>query len=221
MFTPPTRPCISPSSPSASSAGACATSPRPRAMASAGPAGKVASFTVIGDHDGSHGCRGDLMSAVVLGPDGNLFGAEVSDQQNGTYVVSYRPQLEGEHLVSASPSATSTSENSPFKVLVKSGRSYVGIGLPGLSAARATAMASSGRPWGGGVDKEGWHRSGGRPQQQPHPGVCRAAPSHHKPGTLGSRGRGNLTGSAGVACDAAPQDRGGRQGQSSHPGLHL
>ena len=96
--------------------------------------GKVASFTVIGyDHDGEPRLSGgDLMSAVVLGPDGNLFGAEVSDQQNGTYVVSYRPQLEGEHLVSVTL-CNQHIENSPFKVVVKSGRSYVGIGLPGLS----------------------------------------------------------------------------------------
>uniref|UniRef100_A0A8C4JLH6 RING-type E3 ubiquitin transferase n=1 Tax=Dromaius novaehollandiae TaxID=8790 RepID=A0A8C4JLH6_DRONO len=96
--------------------------------------GKVASFTVIGyDHDGEPRLSGgDMISAVVMGPDGNLFGADVSDQQNGTYLVSYRPQMEGEHLVSVMM-CNQHIENSPFKVMVKSGRSYIGIGLPGLS----------------------------------------------------------------------------------------
>uniref|UniRef100_A0A8C9K9C3 E3 ubiquitin-protein ligase TRIM71 n=1 Tax=Panthera tigris altaica TaxID=74533 RepID=A0A8C9K9C3_PANTA len=88
--------------------------------------GKVASFTVVGyDHDGEPRLSGgDLMSAVVLGPDGNLFGAEVSDQQNGTYVVSYRPQLEGEHLVSVTM-CNQHIENSPFKVVVNNNRTRV------------------------------------------------------------------------------------------------
>ncbi|KAL4677997.1 hypothetical protein H8959_020671 [Pygathrix nigripes] len=145
--------------------------------------GKVASFTVIGyDHDGEPRLSGgDLMSAVVLGPDGNLFGAEVSDQQNGTYVVSYRPQLEGEHLVSVTL-CNQHIENSPFKVVVKSGRSYVGIGLPGLSfGSEGDSDGKLCRPWG--VFKP-----------------CGAF--HHKFGTLGSR-PGQFDRPAGVACDAS------------------
>ncbi|KAL0593391.1 LOW QUALITY PROTEIN: E3 ubiquitin-protein ligase TRIM71 [Plecturocebus cupreus] len=164
--------------------------------------GKVASFTVIGyDHDGEPRLSGgDLMSAVVLGPDGNLFGAEVSDQQNGTYVVSYRPQLEGEHLVSVTL-CNQHIENSPFKVVVKSGRSYVGIGLPGLS------FGSEGDSDGklsaalGAVDKEGYiivaDRSNNRIQVFKPCGAF-----HHKFGTLGSR-PGQFDRPAGVACDAS------------------
>uniref|UniRef100_A0A8C2UVC7 E3 ubiquitin-protein ligase TRIM71 n=1 Tax=Chinchilla lanigera TaxID=34839 RepID=A0A8C2UVC7_CHILA len=165
--------------------------------------GKVASFTVIGyDHDGEPRLSGgDLMSAVVLGPDGNLFGAEVSDQQNGTYVVSYRPQLEGEHLVSVTM-CNQHIENSPFKVVVKSGRSYVGIGLPGLSfGSEGDSDGKLCRPWGVSVDKEGYiivaDRSNNRIQ------VFKPCGSfHHKFGTLGSR-PGQFDRPAGVACDTS------------------
>ncbi|KAB1264153.1 E3 ubiquitin-protein ligase TRIM71 [Camelus dromedarius] len=165
--------------------------------------GKVASFTVIGyDHDGEPRLSGgDLMSAVVLGPDGNLFGAEVSDQQNGTYVVSYRPQLEGEHLVSVTL-CNQHIENSPFKVLVKSGRSYVGIGLPGLSfGSEGDGDGRLCRPWGVSVDKEGYivvaDRSNNRIQVFKPCGAF-----HHKFGSLGSR-PGQFDRPAGVACDAS------------------
>ncbi|KAM9601548.1 E3 ubiquitin-protein ligase TRIM71 [Trichechus inunguis] len=165
--------------------------------------GKVASFTVIGyDHDGEPRLSGgDLMSAVVLGPDGNLFGAEVNDQQNGTYVVSYRPQLEGEHLVSVTL-CNQHIENSPFKVVVKSGRSYVGIGLPGLSfGSEGDSDGKLCRPWGVSVDKEGYiivaDRSNNRIQVFKPCGAF-----HHKFGTLGSR-PGQFDRPAGVACDAS------------------
>eukprot|EP00069_Balaena_mysticetus_P011508 bmy_21331T0 len=165
--------------------------------------GKVASFTVIGyDHDGEPRLSGgDLMSAVVLGPDGNLFGAEVSDQQNGTYVVSYRPQLEGEHLVSVTL-CNQHIENSPFKVVVKSGRSYVGIGLPGLSfGSEGDSDGKLCRPWGVSVDKEGYivvaDRSNNRIQVFKPCGAF-----HHKFGTLGSR-PGQFDRPAGVACDTS------------------
>ncbi|XP_065688748.1 E3 ubiquitin-protein ligase TRIM71 [Patagioenas fasciata] len=163
--------------------------------------GKVASFTVIGyDHDGEPRLSGgDMISAVVMGPDGNLFGADVSDQQNGTYVVSYRPQLEGEHLVSVMM-CNQHIENSPFKVVVKSGRSYIGIGLPGLSfGSEGDSDGKLCRPWGVSVDKEGYiivaDRSNNRIQVFKPCGTF-----HHKFGTLGSR-PGQFDRPAGVACD--------------------
>uniref|UniRef100_A0A8C5THU5 E3 ubiquitin-protein ligase TRIM71 n=1 Tax=Malurus cyaneus samueli TaxID=2593467 RepID=A0A8C5THU5_9PASS len=165
--------------------------------------GKVASFTVIGyDHDGEPRLSGgDMISAVVMGPDGNLFGADVSDQQNGTYVVSYRPQLEGEHLVSVMM-CNQHIENSPFKVVVKSGRSYIGIGLPGLSfGSEGDSDGKLCRPWGVSVDKEGYiivaDRSNNRIQVFKPCGTF-----HHKFGTLGSR-PGQFDRPAGVACDAS------------------
>ncbi|NXI36795.1 LIN41 ligase, partial [Galbula dea] len=163
--------------------------------------GKVASFTVIGyDHDGEPRLSGgDMISAVVMGPDGNLFGADISDQQNGTYLVSYRPQLEGEHLVSVMM-CNQHIENSPFKVVVKSGRSYIGIGLPGLSfGSEGDGDGKLCRPWGVSVDKEGYiivaDRSNNRIQVFKPCGAF-----HHKFGTLGSR-PGQFDRPAGVACD--------------------
>uniref|UniRef100_G1NFG9 E3 ubiquitin-protein ligase TRIM71 n=1 Tax=Meleagris gallopavo TaxID=9103 RepID=G1NFG9_MELGA len=153
--------------------------------------GKVASFTVIGyDHDGEPRLSGgDMISAVVMGPDGNLFRADVSDQQNGTYLVSYRPQLEGEHLVSVMM-CNQHIENSPFKVVVKSGRSYIGDSDGKLC-----------RPWGVSVDKEGYiivaDRSNNRIQVFKPCGTF-----HHKFGTLGSR-PGQFDRPAGVACDVS------------------
>ncbi|XP_053915320.1 E3 ubiquitin-protein ligase TRIM71 [Cuculus canorus] len=165
--------------------------------------GKVASFTVIGyDHDGEPRLSGgDMISAVVMGPDGNLFGADVSDQQNGTYLVSYRPQLEGEHLVSVMM-CNQHIENSPFKVVVKSGRSYIGIGLPGLSfGSEGDSDGKLCRPWGVSVDKEGYvivaDRSNNRIQVFKPCGTF-----HHKFGTLGSR-PGQFDRPAGVACDTS------------------
>uniref|UniRef100_A0A8C9MEY9 E3 ubiquitin-protein ligase TRIM71 n=5 Tax=Passeriformes TaxID=9126 RepID=A0A8C9MEY9_SERCA len=165
--------------------------------------GKVASFTVIGyDHDGEPRLSGgDMISAVVMGPDGNLFGADVSDQQNGTYLVSYRPQLEGEHLVSVMM-CNQHIENSPFKVMVKSGRSYIGIGLPGLSfGSEGDSDGKLCRPWGVSVDKEGFiivaDRSNNRIQVFKPCGTF-----HHKFGTLGSR-PGQFDRPAGVACDVS------------------
>ncbi|KFQ04865.1 E3 ubiquitin-protein ligase TRIM71, partial [Haliaeetus albicilla] len=163
--------------------------------------GKVASFTVIGyDHDGEPRLSGgDMISAVVMGPDGNLFGADVSDQQNGTYLVSYRPQLEGEHLVSVMM-CNQHIETSPCKVVVKSGRSYIGIGLPGLSfGSEGDSDGKLCRPWGVSVDKEGYiivaDRSNNRIQVFKPCGTF-----HHKFGTLGSR-PGQFDRPAGVACD--------------------
>lgn len=120
--------------------------------------GKVVFFIVIGyDYDGEFRfLGGDLMLVVVLGFDGNLFGVEVSDQQNGIYVVSYRFQLEGEYLVSVIM-CNQYIENSFFKVVVKSGRSYVGIGFLGLSfGSEGDSDGKFCRFWGVSVDKEGY-----------------------------------------------------------------
>ncbi|XP_043922579.1 E3 ubiquitin-protein ligase TRIM71 [Protopterus annectens] len=165
--------------------------------------GKIASFTVIGyDHDGEPRLSGgDLVTVVVMGPDGNLFGADVIDQQNGTYIVSYRPQLEGEHLISVMICSQHI-ENSPFKIIVKSGRSYVGIGLPVLTfGGEGDSDGKLCRPWGVCVDKEGYiivaDRSNNRIQIFKPCGTF-----HFKFGALGSR-PGQFDRPAGVACDSS------------------
>ncbi|XP_068090570.1 E3 ubiquitin-protein ligase TRIM71 isoform X2 [Hyperolius riggenbachi] len=165
--------------------------------------GKVASFTVIGyDHDGEARLSGgDLITVLVMGPDGNLFAADVTDQMNGTYLVSYRPQLEGEHLISVMV-CNQHIEHSPFKINVKSGRCYLGIGLPSLSfGGEGDHDGKLCRPWGVCVDKEGYiivaDRSNNRVQIFKPCGTF-----HHKFGSLGSR-PGQFDRPAGVACDSS------------------
>uniref|UniRef100_A0A8C9QSV4 E3 ubiquitin-protein ligase TRIM71 n=1 Tax=Scleropages formosus TaxID=113540 RepID=A0A8C9QSV4_SCLFO len=164
--------------------------------------GKPASFTVVGyDHDGEPRLSGgDAVSAAVMGPDGNVTPADVLDHQNGTYTVTYLPKAEGEHLVSALVSNQHV-EGSPFKVLVKSGRSYQSVGMPVASfGGEGDGDGQLCRPWGVGVDKEGYvvvaDRSNNRIQVFKPCGTF-----HHKFGALGSR-PGQFDRPAGVACDS-------------------
>ncbi|KAG9345046.1 hypothetical protein JZ751_009587 [Albula glossodonta] len=164
--------------------------------------GKVASFTVVGyDHDGEPRLSGgDGISAVVMGPDRTLFAADVTDHQNGTYSISYLPKMEGEHLVSVLLCSQHI-EGSPFKVQVKSGRSYGNVGLPMASfGGEGDGDGQLCRPWGICVDREGYvvvaDRSNNRIQIFKPCGTF-----HHKFGTLGSR-PGQFDRPAGVACDS-------------------
>ncbi|KAF4103534.1 E3 ubiquitin-protein ligase TRIM71 [Onychostoma macrolepis] len=164
--------------------------------------GKLASFTVVGyDHDGEPRLSGgDSVSVVLMSPDGNLSSAEVSDHQDGTYTVSYLPKSEGEHLLSVLI-CNQHIEGSPFKVMVKSGRSYGSVGLPIVSfGGEGDGDGQLCRPWGICVDKEGYvvvaDRSNNRVQIFKPCGTF-----HHKFGTLGSR-PGQFDRPAGVACDS-------------------
>ncbi|XP_017555898.1 E3 ubiquitin-protein ligase TRIM71 [Pygocentrus nattereri] len=164
--------------------------------------GKLTSFTVVGyDHDGEPRLSGgDGVSVVLMSPDGNLSSADVSDHQDGTYTVSYLPKSEGEHLLSVLI-CNQHIEGSPFKVMVKSGRSYGGIGLPVASfGGEGDGDGQLCRPWGICVDKEGYvivaDRSNNRIQIFKPCGTF-----HHKFGTLGSR-PGQFDRPAGVACDS-------------------
>ncbi|CAN2389723.1 E3 ubiquitin protein ligase [Pristimantis euphronides] len=165
--------------------------------------GKVASFTIIAyDHDGE-ACLagGDLITVLLMGPDGNLFAVEITDQMNGTYLVSYRPQLEGEHHISVMV-CNQHIENSPFKVLVKSSRCYVGIGLPSLSfGGEGDTDGKLCRPWGVCVDRDGYiivaDRSNNRIQIFRPCGAL-----HNKFGGLGTK-PGQFDRPAGVCCDSS------------------
>ncbi|XP_046873246.1 E3 ubiquitin-protein ligase TRIM71, partial [Hypomesus transpacificus] len=164
---------------------------------------KPASFTVNGfDHDGEPRLSGgDAVSAVVMATlGGTLSAAEVTDHQNGSYTVGYLPKSEGEHLVSVLV-CNQHIQGSPFKVMVKSGRSYGALG------AMVSAFGGEGegdgqlcRPWGISVDKEGYvvvaDRSNNRIQIFKPCGAY-----HHKFGSLGSR-PGQFDRPAGVACDS-------------------
>uniref|UniRef100_A0A3P9IBI7 E3 ubiquitin-protein ligase TRIM71 n=1 Tax=Oryzias latipes TaxID=8090 RepID=A0A3P9IBI7_ORYLA len=121
--------------------------------------GKPTSFTVMGyDHDGEPRLSGgDAVSAMVMSAaDGSLTAVEVSDHQNGTYTVSYLPKTEGEHLVSVLV-CNQHIHGSPFKVMVKSGRSYGSLGSQMSSfGCEGEGDGQLCRPWGVCVDKEGY-----------------------------------------------------------------
>lgn len=165
--------------------------------------GKPASFTVIGyDHDGEPRLSGgDTVSAIVMSvADGNLSAADVTDHQNGSYTVSYLPKCEGEHLVSVLV-CNQHIQGSPFKVMVKSGRSYGSLGSQVSSfGCEGEGDGQLCRPWGISVDKEGYvvvaDRSNNRIQIFKPCGAF-----HHKFGSLGSR-PGQFDRPAGVACDS-------------------
>ncbi|TNN31288.1 E3 ubiquitin-protein ligase TRIM71 [Liparis tanakae] len=161
MFTPPDQAlCVAVQSMGLISSGAFAPVTKAHGEGlKAALRGKPASFTVIGyDHDGEPRLSGgDAVSAVVMSvPDGNLSAAEVTDHQNGSYTVGYLPKCEGEHLVSALV-CNQHIQGSPFKVMVKSRRSYGALGN------QVSAFGGEGegdgqlcRPWGISVDKEGY-----------------------------------------------------------------
>ncbi|KAM8966243.1 E3 ubiquitin-protein ligase TRIM71 [Pelodytes ibericus] len=165
--------------------------------------GQVASFTVMAyEHDGEP-CMtgGDVITVLVMGPDGNLYGAEVGDQMNGTYLVSYRPLVRGEHLISVML-CNQHIENSPFKVNVNPRCGYMGIGFPILTiGGEGDDDGKLCRPWGVCVDKEGYiivaDRSNNRIQIFTPCGTF-----HHRFGGLGSR-PGMFDRPAGVACDSS------------------
>lgn len=121
--------------------------------------GKPASFTVIGyDHDGEPRLSGgDTVSAIVMSvADGGLSAAEVTDHQNGSYTVGYVPKCEGEHLVSVLV-CNQHIQGSPFKVTVKSRRSYGSLGSQVSSfGCEGEGDGQLCRPWGISVDKEGY-----------------------------------------------------------------
>ncbi|XP_030403462.1 E3 ubiquitin-protein ligase TRIM71-like [Gopherus evgoodei] len=162
---------------------------------------KVASFVVkCYDHDGDPCLSGgDMISAVMMGPDGNQFSTGVHDQQNGTYLVNYRPQQEGEHLISVMVYNRHI-ENSPFKVMVKSGLGYVVIDLPELSF--VSEKNNNGKwchPWGVCVDREGYIMVADRSNNCIHM-FKPCGNFHHRFGMWGSA-PGQFDQPAGVACD--------------------
>uniref|UniRef100_A0A3Q2XBS3 E3 ubiquitin-protein ligase TRIM71 n=1 Tax=Haplochromis burtoni TaxID=8153 RepID=A0A3Q2XBS3_HAPBU len=122
---------------------------------------KPASFTVVGyDHDGEPRLSGgDALSAIVMSvTDGNVSTADVTDHQNGSYTVGYLPKCEGEHLLSVLV-CNQHIQGSPFKVIVKSGRSYGSLGTQVSSfGCEGEGDGQLCRPWGICVDKEGYRR---------------------------------------------------------------
>lgn len=164
--------------------------------------GKVALFTLHAkDHLGDQRVvGGDQVDAIIQSQDGMLYRADVTDRQNGTYTITYRPQTEGQHRVSVTLRGKHV-RDSPFTVVVRSGRNYSNMnqmlycfGGEGEEDGRLC------RPWGICCDKDGFvyvaDRSNNRIQIFNPEGTF-----HHKFGTAGSR-NGQFDRPAGVAVDS-------------------
>ncbi|XP_076068643.1 E3 ubiquitin-protein ligase TRIM71-like isoform X2 [Oratosquilla oratoria] len=163
--------------------------------------GKTATFVVHSkDHLGDQRVvGGDQVAVVVQGPDGLIFKGDVHDRGNGTYLVSYRPQVEGQHIIAVRMRGIHT-QGSPFTVQVKSGRNYSNIGQTLMTIGNeGESEGQLCRPWGVCCDKDGYiivaDRSNNRVQVFNPDGTY-----HHHFGSAGSR-PGQFDRPAGVAAD--------------------
>ena len=81
--------------------------------------------------------------------------ADVVDRQNGTYMVSYRPTLEGEHSISVTVRGKHIAA-SPFVSLALPAREYPHVGEPVLEiGSEGDGEGHFCRPWGVCCDKAG------------------------------------------------------------------
>jgi tripartite motif-containing protein 71 len=164
--------------------------------------GKVAIFVIQAkDHLGEQRVvGGDPVECVIQSPEGALYRTEVIDRQNGTYSVTYRPQIEGQHAISVMINGKHI-HDSPFSVSVRSGRNYAAVGT------MITQFGGEGeeegklcRPWGICYHKEGFilvaDRSNNRVQAFNPDGTY-----HHHFGSAGTR-NGQFDRPAGVATDS-------------------
>lgn len=119
--------------------------------------GKSAMFIVQAkDHHGENRCTGgDNIQVIIQSPDGLFSRGEIFDRQNGTYTVTYRPQVEGVHVVSVTIRGQHI-KDSPFHVHAKTGRNYQIIGVPiSCFGSEGEGDGQLCRPWGVCCTKEG------------------------------------------------------------------
>ncbi|XP_067127553.1 E3 ubiquitin-protein ligase TRIM71-like [Centruroides vittatus] len=164
--------------------------------------GRVASFTVHAkDHLGDPRLvGGDSINAIVQTPKGVATRAEVSDRQNGTYIVSYSPEIEGQHIISVMMRGMHIHQ-SPFTIIARSGRNYSSVGSVLFTfGGEGEGDGQLCRPWGVCTDKDGHiivaDRSNNRIQVFNPDGSFK-----HKFGSPGSR-PGQFDRPAGVAADS-------------------
>lgn len=163
--------------------------------------GKSAMFIVQAkDHHGENRCTGgDTPQVVIQTPDGLILRSEVFDRQNGTYAITYRPQIEGVHVASVTIRGQHI-KDSPFRVDVKRGRNYQSVGVPiSCFGTEGEGDGQLCRPWGVCCTKDGHivvaDRSNNRIQV-----FDRQGHFLYKFGSSGSR-NGQFDRPAGVTCD--------------------
>lgn len=97
----------------------------------------------------------DPVKVVVHAPDGRPVRTSIFDVQNGQYRVIWKPNVEGEHMVSVTLKDTHV-KDSPFKVTVRAGRNYAHIGKPlFIFGSQGAHNGQICRPWGVCCSKEG------------------------------------------------------------------
>ena len=163
--------------------------------------GKPAFFVIQAkDHLGDlRVTGGDVFNVTILQPDGSKGTSEVVDKQNGTYVVSYRPPMEGRYVIHVTISGGRHIQNSPFTVRACQIRNYQNVGQVYLEfGGEGDTEGKLCRPWGIACDRDGFmvvaDRSNNRVQVFTPDGQF-----HHKFGTPGNR-NGQFDRPAGVAC---------------------
>ena len=120
--------------------------------------GKVSFFIVQAkDHLGElRVVGGDPVECLIQSPEGTLFRNEVLDRQNGTYTVTYRPQFEGQHIISVLINGKHIYD-SPFNVQVRSGRNYATVGqMIAQFGGEGEEEGKLCRPWGVCYHKDGY-----------------------------------------------------------------
>lgn len=164
--------------------------------------GRHASFTVHArDHLGDPRLvGGDHLNIFVQCHDGSHIRAEVVDRQNGSYFVTFCPQVKGQHIVAVTFNGIHI-QGSPFSLNVRSGRNYGTIGELLLTfSSEGSKDGQLCRPWGICCDKDGYivvaDRSNNRIQIFHPDGTFKS-----KFGSQGSRA-GQFNRPAGVACDS-------------------
>lgn len=167
--------------------------------------GKEAAFSVQAkDHHGDpRVIGGDPLDVIISSPEGALYRGEILDRQNGSYAVSWRPAVEGNHLLSVTLRGQHI-HDSPFTIPVRSGRNYSNVGSMLMQlGGEGEEDGQLCRPWGVCTNRDGFvivaDRSNNRIQVFTPDGQF-----HHKFGSAGSR-NGQFDRPAGVATD--PQGR--------------
>lgn len=143
---------------------------------------------------------GDFVKVSVLDQDSRPVHFTITDGGNGTYRVIWKPSSEGEHIISVTIKDRHIKE-SPFRMVVRSGRNYQNIGMPlftfGIEGKNDGELC---RPWGICCSREGLllvaNRSNDRIEVYTSKGIF-----HHKFGTSGKQ-NGQFDRPASVCCDS-------------------
>jgi tripartite motif-containing protein 71 len=112
--------------------------------------GKEAKFiVVVKDQLGEQRVAGgDDLRVSVVGPDGRIVRHSISDGQNGTYRVSWKPSVVGEHFINVTLKDMHV-QKSPFRINVRMGRNYSTVSEPvKCFGSEGEADGQLCRPWG-------------------------------------------------------------------------